>query len=322
MTLTMKAAVYTQYGAPEVLQVKETAKPVPNENELLIKLHATAVNSGDCRLRRADPFAVRFFFGLLKPKKSILGGVLSGEVEAVGKNVRAFKPGDQVFGATMMQFGAYAEYICLPETGALAIKPENLPHEEAAALPFGGQTAWHFIRKANVKAGQKVLVFGASGAVGSAAVQIFKSLGAEVTGVCSTGNVEMVKALGADHVIDYTQTDFSKNGEQYDVVFETVNKAPVAACVAALKNGGTLLLGAAMLPQMLRGAWTALTTGKKVIAGVAPETPEGVAFLQQLAASGQLKAVIDRSFPLEQIAAAHAYVDKGHKRGNVVIQLH
>ena len=321
MTLTMKAAVYTQYGAPEVLRVKETARPVPTHNEILIRIHATAVNSGDCRLRRADPFAVRFFFGLLKPKKSVLGGVLSGVVEAVGKDVRTFRPGDEVFGATMMQFGAYAQYICLPETGALAVKPGSLGHEEAAALPFGGQTAWHFLRKANIRPGQKVLVFGASGAVGSAAVQIARSLGAEVTGVCSTPNVDLVKSLGAHHVIDYTQTDFSKTGEQYDVVFETVNKATVAACAAALKKGGTLLLGAAMLPQMLRGAWTGLISGKKVVFGVAPETPEAVGFLRDLAAKGQLKAVIDRTFPLEQIAAAHAYVDKGHKKGNVVIQL-
>jgi NADPH:quinone reductase-like Zn-dependent oxidoreductase len=316
----MQAAVYTRYGAPEVLQVKEIARPVPKDNEVRIKILASAVNSGDCRLRKADPFAVRFFFGLLKPQKSILGGVLSGEVEAVGKNVQAFKIGDPVFGMTMLQFGAYAGYICLPETGALALKPAQLSHEEAAALPFGGNTAWHFLQKADIQPGHKVLIYGASGAVGTAAVQIAKSLGAEVTGVCSTANMEMVKALGADHVIDYTKTDFSKTGERYDVVYETVNKAPVSACAAALKSNGKLLLGAAMLSEMLHGAWISLTTHQKVVGGVAAETPENVAFLRDLAAKGQLKAAIDRTFPLEQIAAAHAYVDKGHKKGNVVLQ--
>ncbi len=218
----MKAAVYTQYGAPEVLQIKAIAKPVPQDNEILIKIHATAVNSADIRLRKADPFAVRFVYGLLKPKKTVLGGVLSGEIEAVGKNVRTFKVGDAVFGSAFPLFGAYAEYICLPESAPLAIKPASISHEAAAALPFGGLTAVHFLQKANIRPGQKVLIYGASGAVGSAAVQIAKSLGAEVTGVCSTANVELVKSLGADHVIDYTKTDFAKTGEQYDVVYETV----------------------------------------------------------------------------------------------------
>ena len=321
MTLEMKAAIYTQYGAPEVLQIKKTAKPIPTDNEILIKIHATAVNSGDCRLRKANPFAVRFFFGLFKPKKNILGGVLSGEIEAVGKNVQKFKVGDAVFGMTMLQFGTYAEYICLPEMGALAIKPANISHDEAAALPFGANTALFYLQKANVQPGQKVLIYGASGAVGSAAVQIAKSFGAVVTGVCSTANLEMVKSIGADHMVDYTQTDFAKTGEQYDVVYETVDKAPYSSCIAAVKNGGTLLMGASMLGGMLQGAWINATSNKKVIFGVAQETLESVERLQKMAESGQLKAVIGNTYPLEQIAEAHAYVDKGHKKGNVVIRL-
>lgn len=316
---SMKAAVYTQYGAPEVLQVKQWAKPVPKNNEILIKIHATAVNSGDCRLRRADPFAVRFIFGLFKPSKPILGGVLSGTVEAVGSDVQAFRPGDEVFGATNLHFGAYAEYVCLPDNAPIALKPSRLSHTEAAALPFGGNTAWHYLQKANIQPGQKVLIYGASGAVGSAAVQIARALGAEVTGVCSTANVDMVRALGATHVIDYTRSDFSKNTGQYDVVYETVNKASVSACSAALKKGGTLLLGAAMMMEMLQGAWTGRRAGQKVVFGVATELPENIRALAQLAKKGQLSAAIDRSFSLDQIADAHQYVDGGHKKGNVVV---
>ncbi len=317
----MKAAVYLNYGPPEVLQIQEVAKPSPKDNEVLIKIHASAVNSGDCRLRKADPFAVRFFFGLFKPKKSILGGVLSGEIEAVGKDVTLFKVGDQVFGATAMAFGAYAEYLCLSETGALAIKPANISHEEAAAVPFGGTTALHFLRKANIQPGQKVLIYGASGAIGTTAVQLAKHFGATVTAVCSTANAGMVKSLGADQVIDYSKADFAAGGEQYDVVYETVNKAPVGQCLAALKSGGTLLLGAAMMPQMLRGAWAAMTSKKKVVFGVAPETAEAVGFLQKRLETGKLKAVIDKKYPLAQIAKAHEYVDNGHKKGNVVVQI-
>ncbi len=320
MTSTMKAAVYSTYGSPEVLQLKELTKPSPKDHEILVKIHATAVTSGDSRLRKADPFAVRFVFGLFKPKKSVLGGVLSGTIEATGKDVRGFKVGDHVFGSSFPNFGAYAEYICLPENGKLAIKPENMSHEEAAALPFGGMTALHFLRKANIQPGQKVLIYGASGAVGTAAVQIAKHFGAIVTGVCSTANIEMVKSLGADKVIDYTQTDFAKNGEQYDVIYETVNKAPFSSCIAALTNNGTLILGSAMLTGILRGVWTAATSNKKVIFGQVTETAELVNFLQQMAEAGQLKAVVDKKYTLEQISDAHAYVDNGHKKGNVVIR--
>ncbi|MEN9611124.1 MAG: hypothetical protein RLZZ628_1938, partial [Bacteroidota bacterium] len=208
----MKAIIFTKYGPPEVLQLKEVEKPFPKDNEILLKIKATAANSGDCRIRRADPFAVRFIFGFLKPKINILGGVFSGEIEAIGKNVKLYKVGDSVFGATDMRFGAYAEYICLPESGTMALKPTHFTHTEAAVIPFGGTTAWHFLKKAAIKSGQKVLIVGASGAVGTAAIPLAKVLGAHVTAVCSAANIDLVKSLGADQAIDYTQEDFTQNG--------------------------------------------------------------------------------------------------------------
>jgi NADPH:quinone reductase-like Zn-dependent oxidoreductase len=321
MSEKMKAAIYENYGAPEVLQIKSIDKPTPKHNEVLIKIHFTAATSGDCRLRKADPFAVRFFFGLFKPRLSVLGGVFSGEIEAVGQSVTQFKPGDQVFGSTTMRFGAYAEYLCLPESGPIALKPALLSHNDAAALPFGGATALSFLKKANIQAGQKVLIYGASGAVGASAVQIAKYLGAEVTAVCGPSNLEMVKSLGADHVVDYTKTDFSTIGQRFDVVYETVNKAPVASCAAVLKKGGILILGAAMLGETLQGAWLAMTRGIRMIAEPVNPKAEHIALLRQMAEAGNLKAVIDRQYPLEQIAEAHRYVEQGHKKGNVVIGL-
>jgi NADPH:quinone reductase-like Zn-dependent oxidoreductase len=319
MNATMNAAVYTQYGTPDVLQVQTIARPVPKGREILIKVHATAATSGDCRLRKADPFGVRLFFGLFKPRLSVLGGVFSGEIEAIGPDVTRFSVGDAVFGSTTMTFGAYAEYLCLPETGPVALKPASLTHPEAAALPFGGATAWQFLQKANVQAGQKVLIYGASGAIGTAAVQIAQYLGAEVTAVCSTANRDWVQVLGADHVIDYTQTDFSTSGSQYDVVYETVNKAPVAACAAVLKKGGKLVLGAAMLRETWQGFWAARKRGAQLIAG--PITPRAadIEMLAKMAESGHLRAVIDQQFPLHRIADAHRYVEQGHKKGNVVV---
>jgi NADPH:quinone reductase-like Zn-dependent oxidoreductase len=317
----MKAVIYENYGAPEVLQTRTVEKPTPKDGEILIKIHATAATTGDCRLRKADPFAVRFFFGLFKPKYSILGGVFSGKVETVGKDVTRFKAGDEVFGSTTMTFGAYAEYLCLPETGAIASKPKGFSHPEAAALPFGGATALNFLKKAQIRPGQQVLIYGASGAIGTAAVQIAKYFGAEVTGVCGPSNLDMVKSLGTDYVIDYTQTDFSKNGKQYDVVYETVNKAPVPACAAAVKKGGTLILGAAMLAEMIQGTRASMTGGFRLIAGPVTPNAEEILFLQQMAESGSLKPLIDKQYPFEQIAEAHRYVELGHKKGNVVIRV-
>ncbi|HEV3223808.1 MAG TPA: NAD(P)-dependent alcohol dehydrogenase [Puia sp.] len=299
---------------------REVDKPVPNNNEILIRIHATAVSSGDIRLRKADPFAVRFFFGLMKPNKPILGFSLAGEIEAIGKDVKLFKKGDPVFGTTgIKRIGTYAEYKCLPEKSVLAIKPKNLTYEEAAAIPFGGTTALYFLRKGNIRSGQKVLIYGASGAVGTAAVQLAKYFGAEVTGVCSTTNLELVKTLGADKIIDYTVADFTKNGETYDVIFDTIGKSSFSGCVRSLTKKGFLILASAGMSQMFKGLWTSMTSNKKVISGIINENAEDILFLKELIEEGMFKPVIDRSYPLEQIAEAHRYVEKGHKKGNVVI---
>lgn len=320
-TKTMKAAVYTQYGSPEVLQTKEVTKPEPKANEILLKIKATAVNSGEVRLRKADPFAVRFLFGLTKPKLNILGAVFSGEVESIGKDVTRFKVGDQVFGHTDMKFGAYAEYICVAEDGSLAMKPTNISHNEAATIPFGGTTALHFIKKADIKPGQKVLIVGASGAVGSAAVQLAKSYGAIVTGVCSTSNVALVRSIGADKVIDYKKEDFTQNGEVYDVIYDAVKTISIFRSAKSLKKNGIMILGAAMISEMIQGLFTSITSGRKVLMGVISHKAEDINFLKTLIEKGKYKPVIDRTYSLEQIAEAHAYVEKGHKKGNVAINI-
>ncbi|MFN8296065.1 MAG: NAD(P)-dependent alcohol dehydrogenase [Chitinophagales bacterium] len=317
----MKAAVYNQYGSPEVLQIKEVTKPTPKENEILVRIKATAVNSGDLRLRKADPFAVRLFFGLLKPKTTILGSVFSGEVESIGSAVKKYKVGDAVFGHTDMSFGAYAAYKCLPEDGSLAIKPATVSHVEAAGIPFGGVTALHFLKKAKIQAGQKILVVGASGAVGSAAVQLAKSYGAIVIGVCSTTNMELVKSIGADHVIDYTKEDFTQNGEVYDIIMDTVNTISVSRALKSLSKNGIMILSAAGMPEMLQGLWISMTSKRKVMTGVISHTAADILFLKELIEGGKYKAVIDRTYPLEQIAEAHAYAEKGHKKGNVAIEV-
>lgn len=319
MQAKMKAVVYTQYGSPEVLRVEEVEKPIPGEQEILVKIKATAVNSGDVRLRKADPFAVRFFFGLFRPKRSILGSVFSGEVEQVGSNVSRFNVGDQVFGHTDMRFGAYAAYIVLPESGSLALKPSAVSHPEAAVIPFGGVTAWHFLKKAAIAPNQKVLIVGASGAVGSAAVQLAKALGATVTGVSSTANMDLVKSLGADQVIDYTKEDFTRNGEIYDLIFDTVNTIPVRRSLRSFAKRGTMILSAAGMPEMLQGMWISLTGSQKVVTGVIRHTAADMQWLKELMESRRLKAVIDKTYSLEQLAEAHAYVEKGHKKGNVAI---
>lgn len=315
----MRAAVYTQYGSPEVLQVKEVEKPTPRKNEILLKIKATAVNSGDWRLRKADPFAVRFIYGLIKPKINILGSVFSGEIENVGEDVKHFKVGDLAFGHADMSLGAYAEYKCVSENSSVALKPTNVSHQEAAVIPFGGVTAWHFLKKTTIKSGQKVLVVGASGAVGSAAVQLAKSQGAIVTGVCSTANMNLVKSLGADQVIDYTKTDFTQQGETYDVIFDTVKAISVSGSLKALNKNGIMILSAAGMSEMLQGLWISMTSSKKVMTGVISHNAADIVFLKELIEAGQLKPVIDRTYPLAQIAEAHAFVEKGHKKGNVAI---
>jgi NADPH:quinone reductase-like Zn-dependent oxidoreductase len=317
----MKAITYSKYGSPDVLQLKELANPIPKDNEVFIKIYATTVTSGDCRMRRADPFAVRFFNGFTRPTKiTILGNEFAGEIKAVGKDVRLYRIGDQIFGQAGLSLGANAEYICLPEDGTLAIKPANITYEEAATIPFGGSTALHFLRKGNIRSGQNVLIYGASGSLGTAAVQLAKYFGVEVTGVCSTANLELVKSLGADKVIDYKKEDFTKNGQTYDIIFDTVGKSPFSGCVKSLKQKGIYLRAVHMtVPSIVRGVLTSMTGSKKVIGGVATERKENLVFLKELIEVGKFKPVIDRRYPLDQIAEAHRYVDKGHKKGNVAI---
>ena len=324
--IPMEAIVCTKYGPPEVLQIKEVEKPTPRDNEVLIKIYATTVTTADSNVRgfvfvpAGFGFLPRIMFGLTKPNKNILGTELAGEIEAVGKDVRIFKEGDRVFGMPGSNFGAYAQYICLSEKGALAIKPSNMTYEQAAAVPFGAHTALFFLRdKGNIKSGQKVLINGASGGVGTYAVQLAKYYGAEVTGVCSTTNLELVKSLGADKVIDYTTEDFAKNGETYDIIYDTVGKTSFSGCKNSLKQKGLYLAGAGGLQEFIQMGWTSMIGSKKVLAGQAPERKEDLVFLKELVEAEKIKPVIDRRYPLEQMVEAHRYVDKGHKKGNVVI---
>lgn len=330
----MKAIVYETYGAPDVLQLKEVVKPTPKENEILIRVQATSVNFGDLMARNFKAVSPRQFnmpflfwlvakisFGLNRPKISILGSEFAGEIEAVGKDVKQFKRGDQVFGYPGQNFGAYAEYICLPEDGVLAIKPANMTYEEAAVVPYGAIMALNLLRKVNVQPGQKVLVNGASGGIGSAAVQIAKDLGAEVTGVCGTPRLEFVKSLGADQVIDYTQKDFTQNGESYDLIFDILGKGSFAKCKSSLKPNGILLFASFKTKQLLQMLWTSMTGGKKVICAIAPGSTADLIAVKQLIEAGKIKAIIDRRYRLEQAAEAHRYVEAGHKKGSVVITL-
>ncbi|WP_367025851.1 NAD(P)-dependent alcohol dehydrogenase [Methylococcus sp. ANG] len=322
----MKAIVYERYGPPEVLQLKEVEKPTPKNNEVLIKTHATTVTSGDWRVRSLNVPAgfgliMRLVFGVSRPRQPVLGTELAGVVESVGKDVSKFKVGDLVFAFSDASMGCHAEYKCMPEDGAVALKPPNLTYDEAAALSFGGTTALDFLRRGKLKSGERVLVNGASGAVGTAAVQLAKHFGAIVTGVCSTANVELVISLGASHVIDYTQENFTQNGETYDVIVDTVGTAPFSCSKASLREGGRLLMVLAGLPDMLQAPWVSMTSSKKVIAGPAAVRVEDLRFLAGLAEAGEFKPVIDRRYPFEQIAEAHRYVDTGRKKGNVVITL-
>ncbi len=318
----MKAIICTEYGSPEVMQLKEVEKPTPRENEVLIRIYATTVTSADVRIRKADPFPVRFFYGFKRPKKNtILGSELAGEIEAIGKNVKQFKVGDQVFAGAGISLGANAEYICLPEAAAIATKPTNMTYEEAAAIPFGATTSLLFLRdKGTIQNGQKILIYGASGALGTAAVQLAKFFGAEVTGVCSTANLELVKSLGADKVIDYTKEDFTMSPKTYDIVFDTTGKSSFSGCLRSLKQNGIYLRAVHInLAPILRGLWTSITSNQKVIGGVAIERKEHLIFLKELIEAGKMKSVIDRRYLLEQTAEAHRYVEQGHKKGNVVI---
>ena len=312
----MKAAVYTRYGPPDVLHLEEVEKPNPKDNQLLIRVFATTVTSGDVRVRKADPFLVRFFMGLLSPKEAILGSDLAGEVEAVGKDVTRFKVGDKVFGGGIH---TYAEYTCLLEGGPRAIKPTNLTFEEAAAIPWGGGCSLYFLRRADIRKGQRVLIYGASGSLGTAAVQLAKYFGAEVTGVCSTANLELVKSLGADKVIDYTREDFTSPAT-YDLIYHTVGKISFLASMRSLKRRGVYVSALALVP-ILRRLWASIAGRKRVIGGICKVKAEDLVFLKELVEAGQLRPVIDRLYPLEQIAEAHRYAELGHKKGNVVITI-
>jgi len=320
----MKAIVCTKYGSPEVLQLKEVPKPTPKDNEVLIKIHATTVTVGDSRVRAFRvPFSfwlpARLAIGITKPRKPILGGELAGEIESVGKAVTRFKQGDRVFAFVGHYFGAHAEYRCMPENGCIALIPEKVSYEEAAPITFGGITALFFLRQGNIKKGDKVLIYGASGCVGTYAVQLAKYFGAEVTGVCSTGNLEMVKSIGADKVIDYTTTDFTQNAESYDVIFDTVGKASISGCIKSLKQTGIFMHAVTTPATTIRIRIGLLGSKKKLIGGTFKANPEQINYLRGLLEQGKIKAVIDRKYPLEQIVEAHRYVDRGHKKGNVVI---
>lgn len=325
----MKAIVWTKYGPPEVLQVKDVETPTPKDNELLIKIHATTVTSGDCEQRSLKlpfwhAFPMRLYVGFRRPTRiTILGMDLAGEIEAVGKDVTTFKKGDQVFASTgFVSMGAYAEYICLPEEpeeGALAIKPVNMTYEQAAAVPTGGLEALSFLRKANVKNKQKVLINGAGGTIGPFLVQLAKHFGAEVTAVDSTTKMDLLGSIGVDHVIDYTHEDFTKNSETFDVIFDVVGKGSFSGCIKSLTKNGCYLIANPGLSQMIRGRWTSLTRSKNVMFGASNGTSDDLVFLKELVESGAVKSVIDRTFQLEQMVDAHHYVESGQKKGNVVI---
>lgn len=301
----MKAIICTKYGPPNVLQLQNIEKPKPKKNEVLVKIHATSVSTGDCRIRGFNSpllfwIPMRIILGFRKPRKPILGVELSGEIEDIGTDVTQFKKGDQVFALTELNLGGYAEYTCVHESGLIALKPTNVTYEEAAVIPFGGTSALHFLRKGQIKKGQRVLIYGASGSVGTAAVQLAKYFGATVTAICSSSNLDLVTALGADNVIDYMKEDFTKRGEHYDIIFDAVGKYKKSLCTDALMPNGKYVSVNGMMAKVSK---------------------EDMNLLKQLAETEKLKPVIDRTYRLEEIAEAHIYVEKGHKKGNVSITL-
>ena len=326
----MKAILWTKYGPPDVLELSEVDTPAPKDNEVLVKIFATTVTAGDCEMRSLKfpiylSLPLRIYFGFSKPRAgTIPGSELAGVVEATGKDVKRFKEGDPVFGSTGLRLGASAEYICIPEKtegieGSLAIKPGNMTYEEAATVPFGGRDALHFIRKGNIQTGQKVLINGAGGSIGVFAVQLARHFGAEVTAVDSTGKLEMLRAIGADEVIDYTREDFTQNGQTYDVIFDVVGKISLSRSARSIKPNGTYLLANPNPSQLVQGLWTRMTGSKTVVMQPASGTFEDLVYLSELIEAGKIKTVIDRRYPLEQISEAHRYVETGQKRGNLVI---
>lgn len=322
----MKAAIWTRYGPPEVLEIMEVPVPIPRHNEVLIRIHASTVTAGDCEMRRFDLPAwiwlpLRLYMGIRKPRIKILGQELAGEIEATGKEVTRFKKGDRVFAPTTMRLGAHAEFVCLPANFAITLTPAGIGDEEAAAIPTGGLNALHFVRKAGIQAGEKVLVNGAGGCIGTFAVQMAKALGAEVTCVDSAAKLDTLRSLGADHVIDYEREDFTQNGEHYDVIIDVVCKTPVSRCMRSLRPKGRYVAGNPGPGTLLHGLWTALGNGKKVINALAPYQPRDLDHLAGLVERGTIRPVLDKRFPLEQIVEAHRYVESGRKTGSVVITI-
>jgi NADPH:quinone reductase-like Zn-dependent oxidoreductase len=331
----MKASVYTAYGPPDVLHLQEVDKPTPNDDEILVRVRATTVNYGDLTARNFKAISprqfnmplplwlpVRIAFGWNKPRNTILGSEFAGEIESVGRAVTRFKAGDQVFGYRGQSMGAYAQYLCMPEDETLALKPANLTYEQATTIPYGGIMALSLLRKANLQSGQHVLINGASGGIGSAAVQLAKyHFGAQVTGVCGAPRMEFVKSLGADHVIDYVREDFTRSGETYDLVFDILGKSTFSRVKGVLKPHGRYLLASFKTGDLVQMLRTSIVGSQKVICAMASEKAEDLAFLAQLVEAGQIKALIDRCYPLEQAAEAHRYVEQGGKQGHVVITI-
>ena len=328
----MNAVILTKFGPPEILHLQQVDKPDPKDNEILIRIHATSVNFGDTMARNFKAITPRQFnmpylfwliakitFGLKQPKVTVLGSEFAGEIDVVGRDVKRFKPGDQVFGYRGESMGAYAEYLCMPANSVVAIKPSNMTYEEAAVVPYGALMALPLLRKVNIRPGQKVLINGASGWIGSAAVQIAKHLGADVTGVCSTPKVEFVRSLGADKVIDYTKEDFTQNGETYDLIFDILGKSSISRCKSSLKPNGIHLFASFKMKQLVQMLWTSRSGGKKVICALAPGSVEDLVSVKELIEAGKIRAIIDQRYPLEQIVEAHRYVEQGHKKGYVVI---
>jgi len=315
----MRAAVYRRYGPPEVVQIENVGKPVPKDNEILVRVCATTVCTADWRFRKADPFPIRLMNGFWRPSKTtILGMELAGTIESVGKSATRFAVGDAIFGLTGFDMGAHAEYVCLPENAVMARKPDNLGLDESAAILFGGVTALHFL-KGRIQPGQKVLVYGASGSVGTCAVQLAKHSGAQVTGVCSTANLELVKSLGADEVVDYTRKDFAVAGRVYDMVFDAVGKSGFRRSMKCLKRGGCYIQAGFAPSWNVGAALSSLTGAAKMVSGVAKPTAEDAVFLRDLVEAGKFRPVIDRRYSLDQIVEAHRYAEAGHKRGNVLV---
>jgi NADPH:quinone reductase-like Zn-dependent oxidoreductase len=330
MKETMKAIIWTAYGPPEVLQLQEIDKPIPQENEVLVRIHATTVTAGDCETRRLQlpmglGLLIRMFVGITKPKRIlILGQELAGEIEAVGKAGTRFKPGDQVFGGTGFTKGTYAEYVCLeevPDEGVLALKPNNMSYQEAAAVTTGGLEALHFLRLANIQSGQRVLINGAGGSIGTFGIQLAKYYGAEVIAVDRKDKLEMLLDIGADHVIDYTIEDFTQSGEIYDVIFDVIGKSHFNKSINSLSESGVYLISNPRLGSMLRGGWVSRKGPKKVVTEMTQQKTEDLEYLRELTEAGKLKSIIDHTLPLEKIVKAHHYVESGAKKGNLVINV-